>query len=52
MLKGAGARGALMSGSGSTVFGVFYSRAEAEQAYEALLPGIKGSARIFLAKGL
>jgi 4-diphosphocytidyl-2-C-methyl-D-erythritol kinase len=51
-LKGAGARGALMSGSGSTVFGVFYSRAEAEQAYEALLPGIKGNARIFLAKGL
>lgn len=52
MLMGKGARGALMSGSGSTVFGVFYSRAEAERAYEAIEPEIKGSARAFLARGL
>lgn len=52
MLRAAGARGALMSGSGPTVFGVFYSRDEAERAYERLAPGIKGPARIFLAEGL
>jgi 4-diphosphocytidyl-2-C-methyl-D-erythritol kinase len=52
MLMGKGAHGALMSGSGPTVFGVFYSRGEAERAYEALAEEIKGSARIFLAKGL
>ncbi|MCC6502295.1 MAG: 4-(cytidine 5'-diphospho)-2-C-methyl-D-erythritol kinase [Deltaproteobacteria bacterium] len=52
MLMGSGSRGALMSGSGSTVFGVFYSSAEAEKAFEALEPEIRGEARIFLAKGL
>lgn len=52
MLKGAGALGTLMSGSGPTVFGVFRSRDEAERAYQSLEPDIKGAARIFLAKGL
>lgn len=52
MLKGAGALGTLMSGSGPTVFGVFRSRDEAERAYKSLAPDIKGAARIFLAKGL
>lgn len=52
MLMGSGARGSLMSGSGSTVFGVFYSRDEAEKAFEALEPVLKGGARAFLAKGL
>lgn len=52
MLKGAGALGTLMSGSGPTVFGVFHSREESERAYQLLAPGIKGAARIFLAKGL
>lgn len=52
MLKGAGAIGTLMSGSGPTVFGVFHSRDDAERAYQLLAPVIKGAARIFLAKGL
>jgi 4-diphosphocytidyl-2-C-methyl-D-erythritol kinase len=52
MLKGAGALGTLMSGSGPTVFGVFHSRDEAERAYVSLVPEIKGAARIFLARGL
>jgi len=52
MLKGAGALGTLMSGSGPTVFGVFHSRDEAERAYQFLAPVNKGAARIFLAKGL
>lgn len=52
MLKGAGARGTLMSGSGPTVFGVFLSREEAERAYDSLVQEIKGAARIFLASGL
>lgn len=52
MLKGAGAMGTLMSGSGPTVFGVFYSWDEAERAYLMLAPEVKGAAKIFLARGL
>lgn len=52
MLTGAGARGTLMSGSGPTVFGVFYSRDEAERAYNSLVQDIKEPAKVFLASGL
>lgn len=52
MLQGAGALGTLMSGSGPTVFGVFYSREKAREAYESLLPRMKGGAKAFLAEGL
>ena len=38
-LLGAGARGALLSGSGSSVFGFFDSEGEAERAQRALGPG-------------
>lgn len=51
-LRGAGALGALMSGSGPTVFGVFRSRDEAHRAYDALAAGVKGAAKVFLASGL
>ncbi len=51
-LTGAGASGALMSGSGPTVFGVFHSREDAERAYRTLESKVAPPARIFLAEGL
>lgn len=51
-LKGAGALGALMSGSGPTVFGVFRSRDEAQRAHDALAAEVEGAAKVFLASGL
>jgi len=46
-LLDAGAEGALMAGSGPSVFGVFGSRKQAEQAQEKILP--QGLGRVFLA---
>ena len=46
-LLDAGAEGALMTGSGPSVFGVFGSRKQAEQAQEKILP--QGLGRVFLA---
>lgn len=51
-LAEAGASGALMSGSGPTVFGVFHSREDAMRAYGALEPKVAPPARIFFAEGL
>lgn len=51
-LAGAGASGALMSGSGPTVFGVFHSREDAVRAYRTLESKVAHPARIFLAEGL
>ncbi|MBW7957866.1 MAG: 4-(cytidine 5'-diphospho)-2-C-methyl-D-erythritol kinase [Deltaproteobacteria bacterium] len=52
MLAEAGASGALMSGSGPTVFGVFHSREDAMRAYRTLEPRLALPARIFFAEGL
>ncbi|NQU15401.1 MAG: 4-(cytidine 5'-diphospho)-2-C-methyl-D-erythritol kinase, partial [Desulfobacteraceae bacterium] len=49
-LLDAGAVGALMSGSGPSVFGVFESRENALRAKKSLAPHIVGD--IFLAHGL
>lgn len=48
----AGASGALMSGSGPTVFGVFHSREDAMRAYGTLEPRVALPSRIFFAEGL
>lgn len=48
----AGASGALMSGSGPTVFGVFHSREDAMRALRTLEPRVVPPARIFFAEGL
>ncbi len=48
-----GAAGSLLSGSGSTVFGLFLERDHARKAYEFLLKGSKkNNWTIFLARGL
>lgn len=52
MLLGHGALGALMSGSGPTVFGVFRSSKEAEKALEIIKKDISGQCMAFLAKSL
>jgi len=41
MLVSAGALGALMTGSGPTVFGVFSGKREAENAFTKLAPGVR-----------
>lgn len=47
-----GALGALMSGSGSTVFGVFSEEALAEAAFELVRKRFDGSYSVYLAQGL
>lgn len=47
-----GALGALMSGSGSTVFGVFSGQESALSAYESLKADLDESCLVFLARGL
>jgi len=48
-----GALGALLSGSGSTVFGLFHEEAQARKTYELLLNDVeKDNWTIFLARGL
>ncbi|MEK6759990.1 MAG: 4-(cytidine 5'-diphospho)-2-C-methyl-D-erythritol kinase [Deltaproteobacteria bacterium] len=47
-----GALGALMSGSGSTVFGVFSEEARAEAAFELVSKRFGGSYSVYLAQGL
>ncbi|MBI5234298.1 MAG: 4-(cytidine 5'-diphospho)-2-C-methyl-D-erythritol kinase [Deltaproteobacteria bacterium] len=51
-LLDAGAIGALMSGSGPTVFGVFEDQRSAEKACPALKHGLGMSFRVFTARGL
>lgn len=46
-----GADGALMSGSGPTVFGVFAGRDSAAAAFEAIKSGLPGGMMIFKAEG-
>jgi len=48
-LYGCGAEGALMSGSGPSVFGIFFDREQQRLAYEALC-GIDGIGQIFMAE--
>ena len=52
LLSDKGATGALMSGSGPTVFGVFPDRAAADCAFEALEKELKAPARVIRATGL
>lgn len=52
MLLDNGAAGALMSGSGPTVFGVFRRGQDAKRAYEALKNALDSSHAVFLAHGL
>jgi len=48
----AGAVGALMSGSGPTVFGVFRERSHAQAAAETLKAGLAGGCLVYVAEGL
>lgn len=48
----AGASGALMSGSGPTVFGIFHDRDRAEKAFEYLKGSLDNGSSIFMAEGL
>jgi len=52
LLKEAGALASMMSGSGPTVFGVFFDYASAKKAYEQLSGTLKAPMRVFLARGL
>lgn len=52
VLKSAGAEGVLMSGSGSTVFGLFMERARALKAYSALKKKLQPPMEVFIAKGI
>lgn len=47
-----GADGALMSGSGPTVFGVFVDRGAAAAAFENIREGLPRGMKVFLAEGL
>lgn len=47
-----GALGALMSGSGPTVFGIFKGQAEAEDGFRRISESLSGPARAFLVTGL
>ncbi len=51
-LLGAGSDGALMSGSGPTVFGVFTEKTRAERAFEAIKGVFGKNYLVFLADGL
>lgn len=48
-LYGCGAEGVLMSGSGPTVFGIFFDREQQSLAYEALC-GMEGIGQIYMAE--
>jgi 4-diphosphocytidyl-2-C-methyl-D-erythritol kinase len=48
-LYGCGAEGVLMSGSGPTVFGIFFDREQQSLAYEALR-GMEGIGQIYMAE--
>ena len=52
MLKKEGALGALMSGSGPTVFGIFADEKSAKEAREALLKKVSSDCLVFLAQSL
>ncbi len=52
MLLRHGALGALMSGSGPTIFGVFRNGKEAKKALECIYKEIPGNHTIFFAKSL
>lgn len=51
-LAGYGADGSLMSGSGSTVFGVFSDATRAQTAFERIRKRFGGSYSVYIAKGL
>lgn len=51
LLKKAGAEGALMSGSGSTVFGLFFKEREAAEAITRLKGKLPAGCEVFLAAG-
>jgi 4-diphosphocytidyl-2-C-methyl-D-erythritol kinase len=52
MLLRYGALGALMSGSGPTVFGIFRNGKEAEKNLEVIRKEVQGTCQVFLAKSL
>jgi len=52
MLVREGALGALMSGSGPTLFGIFADEKSAQEAREAILKKVSGYCRVFFAKSL
>jgi 4-diphosphocytidyl-2-C-methyl-D-erythritol kinase len=52
MLLRYGALGALMSGSGPTVFGIFRNGKEAEKNLEVIRKEVQGKCQVFLAKSL
>ena len=52
MLLGHGALGALMSGSGPTIFGIFRNGKEAKKALECINKEIPGNYTVFFAKSL
>ncbi|MBN1364628.1 MAG: 4-(cytidine 5'-diphospho)-2-C-methyl-D-erythritol kinase [Syntrophaceae bacterium] len=52
MLLRSGALGALMSGSGPTVFGIFKNGKEAKKALEVIEKEVSGQTLVFLAKSL
>lgn len=52
MLLGHGALGALMSGSGPTIFGIFRNGKEAKKALECIYKEIPGNYTVFFAKSL
>jgi len=52
MLLRHGALGALMSGSGPTVFGIFRSGSEAKKALKGIESEISGQCKVYLAKSL
>lgn len=52
LLHSVGAKGTLMSGSGPTVFGLFFNEDEAQSALEAARNGIGSGTALFLAQGI
>jgi 4-diphosphocytidyl-2-C-methyl-D-erythritol kinase len=52
MLLREGALGALMSGSGPTIFGIFRNGKEAEKNLEVIRKEVSGQCMVFLAKSL
>jgi 4-diphosphocytidyl-2-C-methyl-D-erythritol kinase len=51
-LSKVGAEGVLMSGSGPTVFGLFFKEGKARDAFDKLNRSLKGGMAIFLARGV
>ncbi|MCP3678487.1 MAG: 4-(cytidine 5'-diphospho)-2-C-methyl-D-erythritol kinase [Deltaproteobacteria bacterium] len=52
LLHSAGARGTLMSGSGPTVFGLFFNEDKARRALEVARSGVGSSTALFVAQGI